>query len=348
MFLAVLLLGTLQPRTFAQEEEQLLEDQEIDLDMDLDLASAPPRPAPPPVVVRKEGDAKLQAICSDLCSRRQLPTQTHPPHVYACSPVVDAYEWIPESHSQRLHDLLDRDFVALKDTADSRGVLSVLDRCPSCIAAADFYAKKFEAGMRQIRGGEHDSAVVTDVLYLAFQLRRDGAIIELTPVVLDEMEPTPHMLRILIQATDSLEAKVALFDRAIAMAETQEERIALMYEKAVVIWRYGRMAQARSVAEEVLELDENHGPALLVVGDYWASLAMRGSIAATSPVWVAVDFYNRAASRDPDRASYARQNAAAYILYFPCRDDAFSEGLRDGQAYTTPQGVRTTVRLRDC
>ncbi|MEM8599415.1 MAG: hypothetical protein AAGF99_05815, partial [Bacteroidota bacterium] len=73
-----------------------------------------------------------------------------------------------------------------------------------------------------------------------------------------------------------------------------------------------------------------------------------GSIAAASPVWVAVDYYNRAASRDPDVASQARQKASSYSRYFPCRQDALFEGMREGQAYTTPQGVRTTVRVRTC
>lgn len=207
--------------------------------------------------------------------------------------------------------------------------------------------ERFAFFYERVQEGERDPEVVGEVFDLAFRLSRDDAIAELKPIVL-EMEPSPRVIRILIQATDDLDEKLALFDRAIEMTEEQDDRISLMYQKANVLQIEGQIGNARRVANEILDINENHGPSLILIGDYYAGLAGGGSIAAASPVWVAVDFYNRAASRDEEVASAARQKASSYSRYFPCREDAFFEGLRDGQGYTTPQGVRTTVRLRGC
>jgi hypothetical protein len=143
---------------------------------------------------------------------------------------------------------------------------------------------------------------------------------------------------------------VRLYDTAAEQTREEDKQVDFLYQKALFLLRHGRMDATRQAAEAVLEVDENHGPSLILIGDYWAGLAGGGSIGAASPVWVAVDYYNRAASRDPEVASQARQKALSYSRYFPCRQDiiCFGGPYREGEAYTTPQGARTTVKFRDC
>jgi tetratricopeptide (TPR) repeat protein len=209
---------------------------------------------------------------------------------------------------------------------------------------------KFEYLLSQFREGEREPEMVAELFDLAFRLSKDEVIAELKPVVL-EGDPSPRVLRILTQQAQregDFAGAIELIDRAIAQAEDEEQRIDLMYRKAVLYQNEGQLGQARQIANEILEVNENHGPSLIIIGDYWAGLAGGGSIGAASPVWVAVDYYNRAASRDPEVASQARQKASSYSRYFPCREDAFFQGIKDGDGYTTPQGARTTVRLRNC
>ncbi|MEM9997685.1 MAG: hypothetical protein AAF809_08285 [Bacteroidota bacterium] len=207
--------------------------------------------------------------------------------------------------------------------------------------------ERFAYFYEEVQNGERDPEIVGEVFDLAFRLGRDDAIAELKPIVLG-MEPSPRVIRILIQATDDLDEKLALYDQAIELTEEQDDRISLMYQKAVLLQSEGQIGGARQIANQILEMDEDHGPSIIIIGDYWAGLIGSGDIASRSPVWVAVDYYNRAASRDESVASAARQKASSYSRFYPCQEDGFFQGLRSGQGYTTPQGARTTVRLRNC
>ncbi|MEL7170145.1 MAG: hypothetical protein AAGN64_12435, partial [Bacteroidota bacterium] len=170
---------------------------------------------------------------------------------------------------------------------------------------------KFEYLLAQYREGERDSAVVDELFDLAFRLGKDDVLVEMKPVVLDG-DPSPRAIRIFLQMAQrdgNIDEAIALIDRVIEGAEDDEQRIDYMYRKAVLLQGNSQMGNARRIANEILDMNENHGPSLILLGDYYAGLAGGGSIAAASPVWVAVDFYNRAASRDEEVASAARQKA---------------------------------------
>ncbi|MEM6784174.1 MAG: hypothetical protein AAF624_10635, partial [Bacteroidota bacterium] len=203
-----------------------------------------------------------------------------------------------------------------------------------------YYYRRYQEGIR-------DPELIAPLFDLAYTLSEDEVVAELKPILL-AMDPSLEVIRSLILVSGDDNEKLALLDRALEQVEVAVDRVLLLYEKARLLYTTDQLSDARNVANEVLEIDENHGRSLVLIGDTWAALASTGSIQARAPAWVAVDYYNRAASLDEGVAVLAQQRASDYRRYFPCREEVFFDpNVSEGGGYTV-RGVRTTVRVRGC
>jgi hypothetical protein len=61
--------------------------------------------------------------------------------------------------------------------------------------------------------------------------------------------------------------------------------------------------------------------------------------------WVACDYYNKA-RKGFDCAADAVTKASDYRKYFPNKEDAFMEGLKDGQSYRVGGWINETTTVR--
>ena len=112
----------------------------------------------------------------------------------------------------------------------------------------------------------------------------------------------------------------------------------------------GSHAQARSYANQVLQVETKNGEALILIGN--AIAAQGGSCEAPDSwgaYWLAYDYYQRARSLDPSVADKAGDRMGSMSARFPTQQEAFFYQLTDGKSVTVAcggLGETTTVRTR--
>jgi hypothetical protein len=86
----------------------------------------------------------------------------------------------------------------------------------------------------------------------------------------------------------------------------------------------------------------------MLIGDIYvaSSRTFEGTgIEKAAVFWVATDYYNKA-RRGTDCAADAAIKASDYRKYFPNKEDAFMEGLKDGQSYKVGGWINETTTVR--
>ena len=108
--------------------------------------------------------------------------------------------------------------------------------------------------------------------------------------------------------------------------------------------------QARSYANQVLQVEPKNGEALILIGN---AIAAQGASCEApdswGAYWLAYDYYQRARSLDPSVADKAGDGMGSMSARFPTQSDAFFYQLTDGKTVTVAcggLGESTTVRTR--
>lgn len=108
--------------------------------------------------------------------------------------------------------------------------------------------------------------------------------------------------------------------------------------------------QARSYANQVLQVEPKNGEALILIGN---AIAAQGASCEApdswGAYWLAYDYYQRARSLDPSVADKAGDRMGSMSARFPTQSDAFFYQLTDGKTVTVAcggLGESTTVRTR--
>ncbi len=128
------------------------------------------------------------------------------------------------------------------------------------------------------------------------------------------------------------------------------DRMKYLLKAGQVASATGSHGQARSFANQVLQLDAKSGEALILIGN--AIAAQAASCEAPDSwgaYWLAHDYYQRARSLDASVAEKAGDRMASMSSRFPTQQDAFFYQLTDGKSVTVAcggLGETTTVRTR--
>ena len=108
--------------------------------------------------------------------------------------------------------------------------------------------------------------------------------------------------------------------------------------------------QARSYANQVLQVEPKNGEALILIGN---AIAAQGASCEApdswGAYWLAYDYYQRARSLDPSVAEKAGDRMGSMSARFPTQSDAFFYQLTDGKTVAVAcggLGESTTVRTR--
>ncbi|MEL6612808.1 MAG: hypothetical protein AAFQ53_11985 [Bacteroidota bacterium] len=340
VFIIGLLLFGSVPDLRAQEPETVLPDEEIDLDMDLDLNGAPPPPSMTAASVLEEMQRK--AAFDSACERFRANIE---------NASTDELEVHTDTLVSDLTPLIRGETFVPHDDFEARIREHFVDFCmPDCWRCNTAKVARFERAMAQARARPRDSLAVNEARALAFRFGRYRELEELKAMSL-RGDPSPRVLRFfhhVAQRDGDIDGAIELLDRLILATDNEEQRADYQNHKSAILQQEVMWAQQKADAEEALAQDANHGPSMIRIGDYYSRFAGGGSIEAVAALWVAMDYYDLAAARDADIAEVARNRVSRYSRFIPCQDDVYFEGLRNGQGYTTPQGVRTTVRFREC
>jgi tetratricopeptide (TPR) repeat protein len=239
--------------------------------------------------------------------------------------------------------------------SDDAEMISYLDQI--MLSAFPTAEARYELRSRQLSENPDDQELVLEVFNLASELRDTETILRLKPQIL-EMDPSFEVLRNLARIAadegDTAESQ-ELLTRAVALAETDEQRRDIYYEIGRQEQNAGRLSAARAAYRQALSVDSDYGPALIGIGDlYVTAVSNCGSFELNDrAVYIlAVDYYNRAA-QDAAVASVAGQKAGSYRRYFPTREQVFFQNLQPGSSYSIRGGCygwigeSTTLRTAD-
>jgi tetratricopeptide (TPR) repeat protein len=206
-------------------------------------------------------------------------------------------------------------------------------------------------------------------------VNKDPESVETKAKVLDLMNKkgctdTDFFLQTAIAVCDNEQTPECLYSIGMSYAKKKENRKALEYleqaadmctdcgDKEMINLKAGQVAssmgqskKARSYANKVLAINPGSGEAYLLIGDAIAgsaSMCDDGALGSRSVYWLAVDYYNRAASKDASIADRARKKAGTYKGQFPSIEELFEYSLKEGADFTvTCWGESTKIRKRN-
>ncbi len=137
---------------------------------------------------------------------------------------------------------------------------------------------------------------------------------------------------------------------AVDLCSGCSDKVKYLLKAGQVASASGSHAQARSYANQVLQVEPKNGEALILIGN--AIAAQGGSCEAPDSwgaYWLAYDYYQRARSLDPSVADKAGDRMGSMSARFPTQQEAFFYQLTDGKSVTVAcggLGETTTVRTR--
>jgi tetratricopeptide (TPR) repeat protein len=166
-----------------------------------------------------------------------------------------------------------------------------------------------------------------------------------------ELDPSAlaayNMARRLVKRGDIEKAKE--YYKEAMEQETDQELLATYYlQYAKVLYSQGSYSEGRNYARKVLSIQPDNCEANMLIGDILVagSQSFSGTKLEKSAIfWVAVDYYNKA-RRGDDCSIDAAQKAANYRKYFPNKEDAFMEGLQEGQTYKVGGWINESTKVR--
>lgn len=128
------------------------------------------------------------------------------------------------------------------------------------------------------------------------------------------------------------------------------DRVKYLLKAGQVASAAGNHAQARSFANQVLQLEPKNGEALILIGN--AIAAQAGGCEEPErwgAYWLAYDYYQKARSLDPSVADKASERMGSCAARFPGKEELFFRQMKEGDSYQVScggLGESTTVRAK--
>lgn len=197
--------------------------------------------------------------------------------------------------------------------------------------------------------------LAAELFDIYLQLKHRDKAAELGQKLL-EMKPTARVYRLLAKMhLDDGEAEeaLALYEKALELPGAEEIKRDIYFNMGIAQQQMGRLSNARSNFRRALEQDPSFGAAYIAIGDLYATAVSNcGSFEREDRAvyWLAVDYYEKAKSVDPNVASAANQKINTYRRSFPDQEALFFKGWKPGQSYSVNGGCyswigeSTTVR----
>lgn len=213
-----------------------------------------------------------------------------------------------------------------------------------CNVLEQVYAKKIDQNrnnikalkkmmMTMFKGGCISSPVFKEVLELV-HTAEPGA-------------QSAYLMGNLSLKNNEIDKAIEYFNEAIALFETQEQKVDCYYMLGLAYQLQQKYPEARSAAMQAIKIHPNCGKAYILIGDLYASSGNRcggDDFIPRSYNWAAADKYARAAAVDPSCAETA--NAKRAKLAFPSSNDSFVRGYQKGQTYHVGCWIQETTTIR--
>ena len=207
----------------------------------------------------------------------------------------------------------------------------------------------------QLEANPDDTEMLLEAVDLAQQQGDRQTLNELGPRLL-EAEPSARVYKLLAdmrREDGEYQEAMELYEQALDQADAAEYQRDIHYSMGLAQQQMGALSRARTHFREALQEDSGYAPALMAIGDLYATAVSEcGSMEAEDRAvyWLAVDYFNRAKRADPGLSSAADQKIRTYQRYYPTAEMLFFKNLEAGDSYTVSGscydwiGETTTVK----
>ena len=137
--------------------------------------------------------------------------------------------------------------------------------------------------------------------------------------------------------------------KSISLEEDAEARADLHFKLASILLMENNLVGSRKNALAAIKNMPNWGQPYLLIGKCYAAARkdFPGKVHEKQAVyWVAVDKFMKAKSLDPECAAEANKLIKTYSKYFPAKEEAFMQGLKEGETYKVGSWINETTKIR--
>jgi tetratricopeptide (TPR) repeat protein len=157
-----------------------------------------------------------------------------------------------------------------------------------------------------------------------------------------------NMARMFVKQNDVVKAK-NYYKQAMEQETDQKLLENYYYEYAYLIFvKESNYQESRNYARKVLTINPNNCKALMLIGDIYVSSSRsfgKDDFERSTVFWVAVDYFTRAKAGE-DCLVEATQKANSYRGYFPNKETAFFQSIKEGDSYTVGGWINEKTRAR--
>lgn len=215
-----------------------------------------------------------------------------------------------------------------------------------CETLSNIFTPKFEA--------DRDNMVLINKILrmLNRQECEDGALYAKVAVRKYELEPNAdaahNLAKMFIKKKEFNKSKEYLA-KSIELEENADTKADLHFKLASILLMQSQYSAAKSNALKAARLKPNWGQPYLLIGKAYAAYSKKyGStpLEKQSVYWVAVDKFIKAKAVDPECAVEARKLINTYSKYFPRKEEAFFEGIKEGDTYKVGAWINESTKAR--
>ncbi len=177
-------------------------------------------------------------------------------------------------------------------------------------------------------------------LYRAMDMSEEARAMGDRVLKLDPTSKTYRAVAKTSQENGDYKTALRLYQKALDLASDESAKRDIEYEMAFIYYDTGDLQSARTHARRALSHDPNFGNAYLLIGDVLAKAVQESAFEREDKAvyWLALDYYERAASVDHSVAREASNRIKRYSQYLPTKEEKFFKGWKEGAPYKIDYG----------
>jgi tetratricopeptide (TPR) repeat protein len=215
-----------------------------------------------------------------------------------------------------------------------------------CETLSNIFTPKFEAN-------KDDIVLINKILrMLNRQECEDGALYAMVAERKYELEPNAdaahNLAKMFIKKKEFGKSKGYL-EQAIELEEDADVKADLHFKLANIHFFNNNYPAVKKHALKAANLRSGWGQPYLLIGKAYAAYSKKyGSkpIEHQYVYWVAVDKFKKAKAIDPECVEEANKQIATWSKYFPNKENAFFEGIKDGDIIKVGDWINETTKAR--
>jgi len=215
-----------------------------------------------------------------------------------------------------------------------------------CETLSSIFTPKFEAN-------PNDMVLINKIMkMLNRQECEDGALYAKVAEQKYNLEPSAdaahNLAKMFIKKKQFSKSKEYL-EKSISLEEDAEIKADLHFKLGSIDLMQHKLVASKKNALAAIKNLPNMGKAYLLIGKCYAAASkdFPGKAHEKQALyWVAVDKFMKAKSVDPECAAEANKLIKTYSKYFPAKEEAFMQGLKEGETYKVGSWVNETTKIR--